>query len=190
MVMSAHKTGGGGGVRGHPGGRRRALVGLLAAVAVVLLVAGCGVTTGTGSTSTSNGPGTSTSTSTGASTSTATATATSTGAGAVGAGPSGKLVGQVLASPTCPVEPLAHPCSPAPVPHRGITIETPDGTLVETISTDSTGHFSATLPAGSYLLQVVNQPGAIGIHQVTPGKFSITAGQTTTMNVEIDTGIR
>lgn len=115
---------------------------------------------------------------------------TTTGASTPSPVPTGTLDGKVVASPTCPVEPVAHPCSPAPVPHRPITIKTPDGKVVETVTTDANGHFSATLPAGSYVLQVAIEPGTVGIRQATPGNVSIVAGKTTTITIELDTGIR
>lgn len=131
------------------------------ALALALLLAGCGLTTTPGA-----------------------------GAGTPTATPTGTLDGKVEASPTCPVEPVAHPCSPAPVPHRPITIKTPDGKLVQTVTTDANGHFSATLPAGSYVLRVAIEPGTVGIRQITPGNVTITAGGTTTITIELDTGIR
>lgn len=144
-------------------GRRLPIWRLMAPVtlALALLLAGCGLTT-----------------------------TTAAGAGTPSATPTGTLDGKVIASPTCPVEPVAHPCSPAPVPHRPITIQTPDGKLVQTVTTDANGHFSATLPAGSYVLRVAIEPGTVGIRQMTPGNVSITAGKTTTITIELDTGIR
>ena len=133
--------------------RRRALAWLLAAAAVALLLAGCGVSTSPGA-------------------------------------PTGKLAGQVIAGPTCGAQPVDKPCPVAPVPHRQIAIDTPDGRLFETISTDAAGHFSATLPAGSYVLRVAIQRGALGMRQVTPGAITIVAGKTTTVTIELDTGIR
>ena len=168
--MDAHtqrETGRGparGGERRHKREGRRLSIGLLLApvtLALALLLAGCGLTTTTGP-----------------------------GAGTPTATPTGTLDGKVVASPTCPVEPVAHPCSPVPVQHRPVAIQTPSGKLVETVTTDANGHFSTTLPAGSYVLRVAIVPGTVGIRQVTPGNVSITAGKTTTITIELDTGIR
>lgn len=105
-------------------------------------------------------------------------------------GPRGTLVGDVVAGPTCPVESIEHPCPPKPVPHRQVTIETPGGTVVTTTTTDVNGHFSVTLPPGNYVIRVLVGPGLLGIRQLTPGNVTVVAGQTVSVKITLDTGIR
>ncbi len=105
-------------------------------------------------------------------------------------GPQGTLVGDVVAGPTCPVESIEHPCPPKPVPDRRVTIQTPGGAVVTTTTTDANGHFSVTLPPGNYVIQVTVGPGLVGIRQVTPGNVTVVAGQTVSVKIELDTGIR
>jgi hypothetical protein len=76
------------------------------------------------------------------------------------------------------------------VPDRQVRIETPNGTIVTTATTDVQGHFSVDLAPGHYLVRVPIVPGQIGLRQVTPGDVSIVAGRTTSVTIELDTGIR
>jgi hypothetical protein len=111
---------------------------------------------------------------------------TSTGAG----GQQGTLTGNVIAGPTCPVQQAETPCPPAPVTNREVTIKTSDGTVAATAMTDAHGDFSVSLAAGSYQVQVAIIPGQIGVQQTTPGQVTIAAGQTTHVEIMLDTGIR
>lgn len=110
--------------------------------------------------------------------------------GAGTSGPRGTLAGVVVAGPTCPVAAAGHPCPPKAVPGRQVQIETPSGSVVATATTDAQGHFSATLPPGSYIVRVAIIPGQIGMSQPTPGQITVVAGQTATIMIELDTGIR
>jgi hypothetical protein len=105
-------------------------------------------------------------------------------------GPQGTLVGDVVAGPTCPVEVAENPCPPAPVPNRQVRIETPVGAVAATVTTDAEGHFTVHLPPGHYVIHVAIIPGQVGFQQVTPGDVTLVAGQTTSITIELDTGIR
>jgi hypothetical protein len=108
----------------------------------------------------------------------------------VGGGPQGTLSGDVVAGPTCPVEQVNHPCPPAVVPNREVDIDTADGSVVATTTTDQHGHFSIMLAPGSYVVLVKVGPGMLGMRQITPGNVTVTAGQITYIKIELDTGIR
>ena len=105
-------------------------------------------------------------------------------------GPQGTLVGDVVAGPTGPVEKAGNPCPPRPVPNRQVTIETSAGVIAATATTDAQGHFSVHLAPGHYVVRVAIIPGQVGLRQVTPGDVTIVAGQTATITIMLDTGIR
>lgn len=102
----------------------------------------------------------------------------------------GTLVGDVSAGPTCPVQSTDHPCPPKPVANARVTIETPSGSaVVATATTDTQGHFSVSLPPGDYRVRV--EPGNGGLpRQDQPKDVIIRAGETTSVKIELDTGIR
>jgi Carboxypeptidase regulatory-like domain len=102
----------------------------------------------------------------------------------------GTLTGDVQASPTCPVERAGQTCPPAPVPTRQVQILDANGKVAATTTTDAHGHFSVTMAPGSYVVKVAIVRGQVGVRQITPGKVTVTAGQTTTVTIEMDTGIR
>ena len=105
-------------------------------------------------------------------------------------GPFGTIAGDVVAGPTCPVERVSSPCPPEPVQNRLVTISTPSGAEVARTTTDVTGHFSVDVRPGAYVVTVQIVQGQVGLRQITPGNVSVTAGQTTTIHIELDTGIR
>jgi hypothetical protein len=105
-------------------------------------------------------------------------------------GTQGTLDGDVVASPTCPVQTAENPCPPKPVPSRTVTIVGANGQIVAKTITDSQGHFSLALAAGTYTVQVIIVPGLVGMRQITPGHVTITSGQTSHVNIVLDTGIR
>jgi hypothetical protein len=102
----------------------------------------------------------------------------------------GTIAGEVVAGPTCPVATVENPCPPKPVPDRKVLLLTPGGVLVTTTMTDANGRFAVRLAPGSYTVHVEAGPGMLGLDQVTPGNVTVHAGQTTTMQIELDTGIR
>lgn len=104
--------------------------------------------------------------------------------------PTGQLEGTVVAGPTCPVERPDQPCPPRVVPGRTVRIETPQGSVIATTTTDAQGHFAFSLAPGSYLVRVEIVPGSVGMRQQTPGDVMVSAGSVTTIQIVLDTGIR
>ena len=108
----------------------------------------------------------------------------------------GTFAGTVTIGPLCPVE----PCDPpAGTPHavRDLVLQRPGGIRIE-VPLDDDGSFSAEVPAGTYTVHLTNchylgcatafpEPGTTGAE---PATVTIVAGQTTTRDFEIDTGIR
>lgn len=100
----------------------------------------------------------------------------------------GTLHGTVTASPVCPVETLDDVCRPRPLANKLVQIKGPDGKSI-TMTTDQQGTFSIQLPPGRYLLEV--QSVSYPMRQRAPlTAVSVVAGQTSEINIPIDTGIR
>ena len=103
----------------------------------------------------------------------------------------GFLQGQVVIGPNCPVERVDQECSrDAEVysAHR-LAVLNSDRKEVKTIDLDTRGNFRTDLPAGAYFADVI--PHDIGIAgPPEPVAFEITAQQTTTIKIELDTGMR
>jgi hypothetical protein len=171
--------------------RLRVVAALPALAALLALFAtGCGATVVTGDAGAGTGSGTPTTASTPA------VTATGTTGGGDGqqtppvSGPHGTLSVDVVAGPTCPVEQAENPCPPVRVAERPVTIVTPAGAVVATATTDAQGHFSIVLTPGAYVIQVAIVPGAPGLRQDSPGNVTVVDGQTTSVQIMLDTGIR
>ncbi len=117
-----------------------------------------------------------------------------------GTGLTGTIAGSVMAGPTCPVERVDNPCPDKPVTNRQVNIlaassatanATPQtGNVVASTTTDANGNFSVNVPPGQYVVQVGAGPGMLGQRQETPGDVTVTANQTTTIKIVLDTGIR
>lgn len=102
----------------------------------------------------------------------------------------GTLTGDVVAGPTRPVASIDNPNPTMAVPNREVRIETTDGTLVKTTTTDGNGHFSVALAPGTYMVRVKIVAGLVGMRQNTQSQVQIVAGQTVNVRIELDTGIR
>jgi hypothetical protein len=157
---------------------------------LAVFVSGCGATVVTGVTSTDTV--TPTGAATGAPTGAPTATPANTGGQQTppATGPHGTLSVDVLAGPTCPVEQVENPCPPAHVTNRPVTISRPDGVVVATTTTDARGHFNIALAPGAYVIRVAIVPGEVGLRQDSSGDVTMIAGQTTAVQIMLDTGIR
>jgi hypothetical protein len=105
-------------------------------------------------------------------------------------GPTGIIAGDVVAGPTCPVEQVENPCPPAVVTNREVDIQTPGGRTIATTKTDAKGHFSVAVPPGQYVVHVKIVQGQVGMRQTTPGDVTVIVNQTSTVHIELDTGIR
>ena len=69
-----------------------------------------------------------------------------------------------------------------------LVVLTQDGHRVAGVTADGHGNFRVTLPAGSYVLDIQDR---LRKHvRAKPAPFSVTANQTTHVNMEMDTGIR
>jgi hypothetical protein len=60
--------------------------------------------------------------------------------------------------------------------------------LIVTLTPDANGNFSATLPAGTYVVDVQHQQ--VGSVRGAPTTVTITTGQSVSVSISIDTGIR
>jgi hypothetical protein len=100
------------------------------------------------------------------------------------------LAGDVVAGPTCPVERAEDPCPPKAVPNREVQILGPNNAVAATATTDTNGHFSVQLAPGMYRVIVPAKQGQVGLRQLQNVTATITAGQATTVKIELDTGIR
>lgn len=106
----------------------------------------------------------------------------------------GTLSGAVVLGPTCPVEQETTPPTCAyppgqleyqPAGHQQLAIEMPFHLVITTVTTDRDGHFTVTLPAGSYLITA-----HLGRGRLQSTLVRVITGQTTTVQITLDTGIR
>ena len=106
-----------------------------------------------------------------------------------GAG-TGTLTGTVTLSPLCPVEPctLSHDQLVAAYAARPITIFTPEGIVVTTVTADPETGYKVTLNPGIYVIAVPDQ-GNKGV-RVLPGTVTIHTNETVRLDISIDTGMR
>ena len=104
---------------------------------------------------------------------------------------SGILRGTMTIGPICPVERIDNPCNPTPemyAAHRVFVYNSDKSKLITTLTPNEKGNFSATLSEGKYFVDVERQ--SIGGTQGAPAVISIKSGETTTLTISIDTGIR
>lgn len=103
----------------------------------------------------------------------------------------GTLQGNMTIGPICPVEQVGHPCNPTPqmyAAHQVFVYNSSQTKLITTLTPDASGNFSATLPSGSYLVDVQHQ--GIGAVTGAPVMVAVVAGKTAHISINIDTGIR
>jgi hypothetical protein len=106
-------------------------------------------------------------------------------------GPRGTLSGAVTIGPNCPVESTAGPCPPPPGAYalRKVLVESADGSkLLFTVDIDEHGFYRIDLVPGVYTVDL-QKAGADRSADV-PAKVTITQGVATTLNINIDTGLR
>ena len=103
----------------------------------------------------------------------------------------GILEGHVSIGPLVPVVRVGEP-EPTPAPEvyagRQIVVFSGSGREIARVQIDGQGNYRLALPAGSYRVDI-NHAGidsAAGL----PAEVEILAGQTTQLDVDIDTGIR
>ncbi len=105
----------------------------------------------------------------------------------------GTLSGRVAIGPICPVEtyPPKPECQPSAETYasREFVVETADGKTVTSFHADSSGSYRVSLVPGIYTVKSVKS--GIGYNSKDlPAKVTIKAGETTTFNIDVDTGIR
>jgi hypothetical protein len=113
--------------------------------------------------------------------------------GGLPAGPeagTGTLTGNVSIGPLCPVEPctVPHDRLVAAYAARPITISTPAGTEVATVTADPKTGYTVALRPGTYVVDIPHQ--GIGGSRGLPETVTIREGETVRLDISIDTGIR
>lgn len=107
----------------------------------------------------------------------------------------GFLEGKVTIGPLCPVQtvPPDPSCQPTEETYKywQIAIWTSDKkTKVAQIEPNLDGTYKIELPVGNYIVDFeIQQPFGVGGSNL-PATISINSGETTTLNIDIDTGIR
>ena len=102
----------------------------------------------------------------------------------------GTLTGKVSIGPLCPVEPctIPHVRLVAAYAARPITISTPDGIVVTTVTADPESGYMVALKPGTYVVAIPKL--GIGGSQELPATVTIRSGETVRLDISIDTGIR
>lgn len=102
----------------------------------------------------------------------------------------GTLNGKVSLGPLCPVEPctIPHDRLVAAYAARPITISTPDGIVVTTVTADPESGYTVALKQGTYIVTLPKQ--GIGGSPDLPATVTIRSGETVVLDISIDTGIR
>jgi hypothetical protein len=106
-----------------------------------------------------------------------------------GAG-TGTLTGNVSIGPLCPVEPCTVPHDRLVTAYaaRPISISTPVGTVVTTVTADPDTGYSVALKPGTYVIDIRHQ--GIGGSKDLPATVTLRGGETVRLDISIDTGIR
>ena len=102
----------------------------------------------------------------------------------------GTLTGNVSIGPLCPVEPctVLHDRLVAAYAARPITISTPAGTVITTVTADPETGYMVSLKPGTYVVDIQHQ--GIGGSPELPKTVTIRNGETVLLDISIDTGIR
>jgi hypothetical protein len=104
----------------------------------------------------------------------------------------GTLQVEVVAGPVCPVErdPPDPDCEPRPVEGARIFVQPGDGRdiLVAEATTDALGRATIEIAPGDYILVGGDVAGLMG--RPDPTTVTVAAGQTVTITLTYDTGIR
>ncbi len=103
----------------------------------------------------------------------------------------GLLTGHVTIGPNCPVERVGVPCLVPPETYssREFLVFTSSQKEVARFHANSKGDYNISLPPGTYTI-VSAKTGMGFLSKNLPSAVIIKAGQTTTLNFSIDTGIR
>lgn len=131
------------------------------------------------------------------------AACTSVGGGGT-SGNTGVISGVVMAGPTCGAEPAGSPaaCGPKPVAGKTVSIigvsatatvsiaQPPTGPVAATATTDAQGRFSVNVPPGVYVVVVTPASSGFSMRQTNLPQVTVSSGQTVSVTVTLDTGIR
>jgi len=106
------------------------------------------------------------------------------------AGASGRLLGTVVAGPSCPVvtDPPMSGCEARPVGGATLVIVDESGDRVASVTTGDDGHFQLNLAPGPYEVQPQPVDGLLGT--APPVSVTVTAEEPARVTVSYDTGIR
>jgi len=102
----------------------------------------------------------------------------------------GTLTGNVTVGPLCPVEPctVPHDRLVAEYAATPITISTPGGTVITSVTADPETGYAVSLKPGTYVVDIPHH-GISGSREL-PETVTIRNGETVRLNIAIDTGIR
>jgi hypothetical protein len=102
----------------------------------------------------------------------------------------GTLAGNVTIGPLCPVEPCSVPRERLDSAYAAwpITVSTPGGTAVATVTADPETGYSFVLKPGTYVVSIPHT--WIGGSRELPQTVTIRSGATVRLDIAIDTGIR
>lgn len=100
------------------------------------------------------------------------------------------IAGTVIAGPACPVQktPPDPSCADRPVAGAVLVIRTQPGAEVVRLTTDASGAFATTLPAGDYVIEPQSVSGLMGTPAAQP--VTVPTGGIATVEIVYDTGIR
>mgnify|MGYP003395992807 FL=1 len=103
----------------------------------------------------------------------------------------GTLMGNVSIGPLCPVEPCKTPIINNPYSSRQLMLTPKAGTTgsVTYVKLNDDGSFKSDVPTGDYELTLTDCT-FLGCSRSLPENITIEANTTTTVNIDIDTGIR
>lgn len=103
----------------------------------------------------------------------------------------GILMGKVSIGPNCPVEREGMPCTPSPEAYtsREFIVFNSNQKEVTRFHADASGSYSISLLPGTYTV-VLAKTGIGFMSKDLPATVVIKAGQSATLNIDIDTGIR
>ncbi len=103
----------------------------------------------------------------------------------------GKLIGLVTIGPNCPGPTTTNPCPTPPSAYASRKVEVYDSAhskLLFTVDIDNGGFYSIDLAPNTYTVDL--RPNGIDRSADVPKQVTITANETTRVDISIDTGIR
>ena len=101
--------------------------------------------------------------------------------------PAGVLTGSVTIGPLCSVQPCTQPLGDVYSSRELLLRRQGRETIRMLLEAD--GSFSAVVPAGRYTVEVT-ECDFLGCPGVLPVTVTVASGETTTLHIDIDTGIR